>query len=57
MDYEVNGGLYVTWSLIRDEYQPGVVKYLSSLMKPLVENPDLPFIDEDPIPVLAPARR
>ena len=55
MDYEINGGLYVTWSLIRAEFQPGVVKYLSGLLKPLVENPALLNIDEDPIPVIAPS--
>ena len=55
MDFEVNGGLYVTWSLIRAEFQPGVVKYLSGLLKPLVENPALLNIEEDPIPVIAPS--
>jgi hypothetical protein len=53
-DYDRNGGLYVTWSMIKPEFQPGVVKYLNQVMNPVVINPDMPGEDEEPIPVLLP---
>ncbi len=54
MDYEKRGGLFVTWSNIRDEYQPGVVRYLTEKMDPEVENPEAARIKADPVPVTFP---
>lgn len=56
MRYEANGGLYVTWSPIREEYRDGVLKFLVEQMKPLVHNPIADLEDIYPIPVLPPSR-
>lgn len=55
MDYESRGGLFVTWSLIRDEKQAGVVRFLTDTLSPVLENPELPGKDISPIPVALPA--
>jgi hypothetical protein len=55
--YDTRGGLFVTWALIRDEYQPGVVRYLTAELKPVVENSKLPGDDVQPIAVLLPGGR
>lgn len=57
MSYEVNGGLYVSWTLIRPEYQDGVVAYLLAALKPVVENSCPPADAVVPIPVLPPGKR
>lgn len=54
MRNEVHGGLYVSWALIREEYQEGVVKYLTDTLRPSVENPEFRRADVVPIPVIAP---
>lgn len=54
MDYEVNGGVFVTWSLIRGEYQDGVVRYLTEGLRPKVVNPRAPGPSVKPIPVMVP---
>ena len=54
MQYEVNGGLFITWSLIREGMQPGVVHYLNSVLEPLVASPERPGKRVTPIPVLVP---
>ena len=50
--YEVNGGISVTWSPIVPEFRDGVVHYLSMHTKPIIEA-DYDE-DQDPIPVLLP---
>ena len=45
MDFGHDGKLFITWSEIKPEFQPGVVKYLIQVMSPAVEDPVLP--DED----------
>lgn len=57
MFYEKNGGLYVTWAPVREEYQPGVVRYLTEQMKPEVENPKAQNIQADAVPVYVPGSR
>ncbi len=52
--HEVHGGLYVTWALVREEYQDGVVKYLTDSLKPRVENPEFRPTDVIPVPVTIP---
>jgi hypothetical protein len=54
MDFEASGGLFVTWSLIRDEMQAGVVRFLTDTLNPVLENPELPSRDPSPIPVVLP---
>lgn len=61
VDYDNRGGLFVTWSMIKPEFQPGVVRYLHQVMRPVVVNPDLLEQGEgeeeeeiEPIPVLLP---
>ena len=50
--YEVNGGISVTWSPIVPEFRDGVVHYLAMHTKPRI---DADYDeDEDPIPVLLP---
>jgi len=56
MDYDVNGGLYVSWCLIREEYRDGVVRHLHDTLKPLVANVAVAGTDVPPVPVVAPRR-
>ncbi len=53
-DYEVNGGLFVSWSLVKDEFQDGVVRFIALNAKPVVENPGIPGKDTEAIPVFLP---
>ena len=50
--FEVNGGLYVTWSKVVPQYRDGVVRYLSMQTNPRIS------VDcdesQDPIPVYLP---
>jgi len=55
--YEVNGGLFVTWSPILKERQNGVVRYLSEVMRPAIDNPAAAKIDDGPINVIVPKRK
>lgn len=55
--YEVNGGLYVTWSPILKERQGGVLKFLHDSMRPAVENPAVKSIQDGPINVKVPKRK
>ncbi|GAB6051645.1 hypothetical protein JCM17960_04650 [Magnetospira thiophila] len=52
-DYESRGGLWVTWSAVRKEFQAGVVAYLIQAMTPLLPDPRADASSE-PIPVLLP---
>lgn len=54
MQYEVNGGLFITWSGIREKMQPGVIHYLDSVLEPLVASPERPAKRVTPVPVLIP---
>jgi len=54
MEFEKHGGLYVTWANVRDEYQPGVLRYLTEKMEPEIDNPDAKGIRADPVPVIVP---
>lgn len=56
MAYEVNGGLFVTWAFIRDEFQGGVAKYLNETMDPQVENPAATLADDEPVAVYFPGK-
>jgi len=55
--YEKNGGLFVAWALVKDQYRPGVVKYLQETFKTQVENIS-DFTDKTiPVPVTAPVAK
>lgn len=56
-EYEINGGLYVTWSSIVEQHQNGVVKFLNNSMKPKVDNPQVSSIKDGPISVVVPKRK
>ncbi len=41
LEFEVHGGVYVTWTPIKTQYRDGVVNYLRHTLKPLIiENMD-----------------
>lgn len=48
LEYLQHGGLYVTWSPVRPEYQPGVLRYLNDVMQPVIPNPAVNELDADP---------
>ena len=55
--YKINGGLFVSWSTVKEEWRRGVVLYLTRALKPLVANPRAPTEETEytkPIPVLVP---
>lgn len=55
--YEKNGGLFVAWALVKEQYRPGVVKYLQETFKTQVEN-TTDFTDKTiPVPVTAPVAK
>jgi hypothetical protein len=57
MFFERFGGLFVSWCFIRKEFQSGVVRYLTQIAKPAVENPLAPSAAIDAIPVLLPGAK
>ncbi|MBL6932714.1 MAG: hypothetical protein ISR45_07165 [Rhodospirillales bacterium] len=56
MEYERRGGVFVSWALVRPEYQDGVLKYLLESMSPLVDHPNPPKKSVEALPVLAPGQ-
>lgn len=56
MGFEANGGLFVSWAFIKEEFQGGVVKYLNESMVPLVENPAAATLEDTPIAVIFPGK-
>jgi len=55
LEYRDRGKLYCSWCFILPEFQPGTVSYLTLALKPVVENPNRPNVDDvDLIPVLPP---
>ena len=44
----------MTWSFISDEFQDGVVLFLTDTLEPLVANPSVQRKKIDPVPVQAP---
>ena len=54
LEYNVRGGLFVSWALIREEFRDGALRFLNDSMKPVVPNPDMPGEDVTPIPVIGP---
>ena len=56
MRFEANGGLFVSWAFIKEEFQGGVVKYLNESMAPLAENPAAAALEDTPIAVIFPGK-
>lgn len=56
LSYHRRGGLFVTWSTIKSDYQAGVVRYLQAVMKPKVENPHIDT-NAQPVSVRVPGAR
>ncbi len=54
LQYDKEGGLFVTWSEIKPEFQDGVVQYLNQVIPPTIPNPMSPEEDEPPIAVFPP---
>ena len=54
MFYDRQGGLFVTWALVREEHHDGGLSYLFDNMNPLVENPNPPKKKIKRLPVLLP---
>ena len=54
MEFEKNGGLYVTWSPVREERQNGVVRFLHETMAPKVTNPAAESVKDGPVNVKLP---
>ncbi len=55
--YQTNGGLFVSWANVKEEWRRGVVLYLNRALKPLVHNPRAPTEESEftkPIAVLVP---
>lgn len=55
MYYDLRGRLFVSWSMIKPDFQPGVVRFLNEHLKPIIDNPAADDIKADPIPVYPPA--
>lgn len=56
LPYHLNGGLFVSWSVISRQFQDGVVRYLHTVLAPAVENPDVKQ-EARPVAVNAPGLR
>jgi hypothetical protein len=54
LEYNVHGGLFVSWAPVLSEYHAGVLKYLRESMKPLIHRGPPSPGNVDPIPVTAP---
>ncbi len=56
-EYYESAGVYVTWSLVKPEFQGGIIRYLTEAMKPEIENPDAKrYANEKPIAVFFPGK-
>ena len=55
--FQVNGGLFVAWAPIAENFRKGVVLFLTQTMKPIIENPNAPKSESDTlfaVPVFGP---
>lgn len=57
LEYNVHGGLFVSWAPVRPEYHAGVIKFLRESMKPLIDRGPPSPEDVEPIPVTAPGAK
>lgn len=54
MGYDNRGGVFVSWAMVRPEYQDGVLKYLLESMNPLIDHPKPPGKSVEALPVMSP---
>lgn len=54
MHYERFGGLFCSWAFVKPEFQPGAVRYLTQIAKPVVQNPLAPGTTVEAIAVTLP---
>jgi len=54
MEYESRGGVFVSWAMVRPEYQDGVLKYLLQSMDPIIPHPSPPKKNVEELPVMSP---
>jgi len=52
--YDKNGGLFVAWAIIKEEYRRGMVKYIEENFKTLVPNSGSYNDNTQAVPVFAP---
>jgi hypothetical protein len=52
--YQVHGGVFATWALIREKHQDRVLKFLISAMKPIIEPAHPPADAVRPVSVILP---
>jgi len=57
MYFNSRGRLFVSWALIRPEYQDGVLRHLADTLDLQVENPSMPGDKVAPIPVFPPGTK
>ena len=57
LEYNIQGGLFISWAPVLADYHPGVIKYLRESMKPLIDRDPPSPADLDPIPVTAPGAK
>ncbi|NQU57064.1 MAG: hypothetical protein HQ513_07500 [Rhodospirillales bacterium] len=54
MKYDGRGGVFVSWAMIRPEFQDGVLKYLLETMAPIIDHPKPPNESIKALAVFAP---
>lgn len=55
MEYDMRGGLYVTWQVFPDKMAPGVFAFLSDALQPSVRNPEVDmYRNKDHVKVVPP---
>jgi hypothetical protein len=54
MHYDLHGGIFVTWALIKKEFQDGVVRHLNDTLAPKIKNSDAALAKATPVPVRPP---
>jgi hypothetical protein len=54
MVFEARGGVFVSWSFVSEEFQDGVVLYLTETLDPLVANLSVRRKGITPVPVQPP---
>jgi len=55
--YDANGGLFVAWALIKDEYRSGIVKYIEENFKTIVPNSSCYNDNTQSVPVIPPSAK
>ena len=54
MAYDIRGGIYVAWAMIKEEFQNGVVRHLNDALSPMIKNNAAAVKKAKPVPVRPP---